>query len=175
MQANPTEGLKDKSNYDRVRVTVDTVAEQENSYGDVRIREIFCRWLNFGNAAATRLRSLRLLNKLNEAPKQFKIKLDAKDINIGLTDILFVESRVITDDTGKPIPTYLEVTQKTEPVAGHEVSLVAQAYLYAGNYGYIMPNTANPYGTATDAEKASGAYISDTDGVIFTDEPYVII
>lgn len=175
VQANPTEGLKDKSNYDRIRVTVDTVAEQDNAYNDVRIREIFCRWLNVGNDTSTRLRTIRLLNKLNASPKQFKIKLDAKDIAIGLTDVLYVESRVITDDTGKPVPTYLEVTQKSEPVAGHEVDVVAQAYLYEGNYGYIMPNTANPYGSATQAEKDSGAYISDAAGVIFTDDPYVII
>lgn len=175
VQADPTAGLKDKSNYDRIRVTVDTEAEQANSYNDVRVREIFCRWLNFGNDTSTRLRSIRLLNKLNASPKQFKIRLDAKDIAISLTDVLYVESRIITDDTGKHVPTYLEVTQKSEPVAGHEVDIVAQAYLYEGNYGYIMANTANPYGTATDLEKETGAYISDTAGIIFTDEPYVII
>jgi hypothetical protein len=175
VQADPTAGLKDKSNYDRIRVTVDTEAEQANSYNDTRVREIFCRWLNFGNETSTRLRSIRLLNKLNASPKQFKIKLDAKDIAISLTDVLYVESRVITDDTGKPVPTYLEVTQKSEPIAGHEVDVVAQAYLYEGNYGYIMDDEANPYGSATDLEKETGAYISDTAGVIFTDEPYVII
>lgn len=175
VQADPTAGLKDKSNYDRIRVTVDVEAEQENSYNDTRIREIFCRWLNLGNDTSTRLRTIRLLNKLNASPKHFKIKLDAKDIAISLTDVLYVESRVITDDTGKPIPTYLEVTQKTEPVAGHEVDITAQAYLYEGNYGYIMANTANTYGSATDLEKETGAYISDTAGVIFTDDPYIII
>lgn len=175
VQANPTAGAKDKSNYDRIRVTVDTEAEQANSYNDTRIREIFCRWLNIGNNTSERLRSRRLLNKFNASPKQFKIKLDAKDIAIGLTDILYVESRVITDETGKPVPTYLEVTQKSEPIAGHEVNIVAQSYLYEGKYGYIMPNTANPYGTATEQEKLSGCYISDAAGVIFTDDPYVII
>jgi len=175
VQADPTAGLKDKPNYDRIRVTVDAEAEQENSYNDTRIREIFCRWLNLGNDTSTRLRATRLLNKLNASPKQFKIKLDAKDIAIGLTDILYVESRVITDDTGKPIPTYLEVTQKTEPIAGHEVDITAQVYLYEGKYGYVMENTANPYGSATDLEKATGAYISDAAGIVFTDDPYTII
>lgn len=175
VQSNPTAGAKDKSNYDRIRVTVDTEAEQSNSYNDTRIREIFCRWLNVGNDASARLRSRRLLNKLNASPKQFRIKLDAKDIAIELTDVLYVESRVITDETGKPSPVYLEVTQKSEPVAGHEVDIVAQAYLYEGKYGYIMENTANVYGSATDLEKETGCYISDAAGVIFTDEPYVII
>lgn len=175
VQTDPTQGVKDKSNFDRIRVTVDTVAEGVNAYNDVKIREIFCRWLNVGRDAAVRLRSLRLLTRFNSSPKHFKIKLDAKDINIGLTDVVRVTSRVVTDETGKPIPTLLEVIQKTEPVAGHEVDIVAQAYLYEGNYGFIMENTANSYDSATAQEKEDGCYISDTAGVIFTDDPYLII
>lgn len=175
VQSDPTASSTDKSNYDRIRVTVDTVAEQANSYNDVKIREILCRWLNVGRDAAVRIRSLRLLTRFNTAPKLFKIKLDAKDISLGLTDVVQVNSRVITDETGKPIPTLLEIIQKSEPVAGHEVDIVAQAYLYEGKYGYIMENTANGYDTATNLEKAQGCYISDAAGVIFTDPPYTII
>lgn len=175
VQSDPTNGVKDKSNYDRIRVTIDTVAEQENSYNDTKIREVFCRWLNVGRDAAVRIRSLRLLSRFNTAPKVFSIKLDAKDISINLADVIEVTSRVITDETGKPVPTLLEVIQKSEPVAGHEVEILAQAYLYEGNYGYIMENTANGYDTATDLELEQGCYISDEDGVIFTDEPYTII
>jgi len=175
VQTDPTQGISSKSNFDRIRVTVDTVAEGANAYNDVKIREIFCRWLNVGRDAATRLRSLRLLTRFNTAPKQFRIKLDVKDISIGLTDVIRVTSRVITDETGEPVPTLLEVIQKTEPVAGHEVEIVAQAYLYEGKYGFIMANTANQYDSATDLEKEEGCYISDTAGVVFTDPPYLII
>lgn len=175
VQSDPTKGVKEKSNFDRIRVTVDTVAEGANAYNDVKIREIFCRWLNVGRDAAVRLRSLRLLTRFNSAPKHFKIKLDAKDISIGLTDVVRVTSRVITDETGKPVPTLLEVIQKSEPVAGHEVDIVAQAYLYEGNYGFIMNDLANGYDTATTQEKEDGCYISDAAGVIFTDDPYLII
>lgn len=175
LQSDPTDGAKDKSNYDRIRVTVDTEAEQENSYNDVHIREIFCRWLNVGGDASIRIRSRRLLARFNTAPKIIKFKVDAKDISIGLTDVVQVESRVISDDTGKPIPTLFEVTQRTETVAGHEIELMAQEYRYEGNYGYIMANDANPYGSATDQEKEEGCYIADAAGVIFTDETYKII
>lgn len=175
VQADPTEGPKDKSNYDRIRVTVDTVAEQENSYNDVRIREIFCRWLNLGRDASVRIRSLRLLTRFSSAPKVIKLTLDIKDIDIGLTNVLEVSSRVITDDTGKPVPTLFEVIQRTETVAGHELEIVAQEYLYLGKYGYIMENVANGYDTATTEEKEDGCYIADAAGIIFTDEPYQII
>lgn len=175
VQSNPTEGVKDKGNYDRITITIDAEAEQENSYNDTRIKEIFCRWLNAGADAAVRIRSQRYLFRFNTSPKLFKIKLDAKDIDIGLADVLDVSSRVITDETGKPIPTKLEIIQKSEPTAGHEVDLIAQAYYYEGKFGYIMLNTANGYDTATDDEKAYGCYLADEAGVVFTDDPYVII
>ena len=46
VQADATQGVKEKSNYDRIRATIDTVAEQANSYNDTRVREIFFRWFN---------------------------------------------------------------------------------------------------------------------------------
>ena len=175
VQSDPTDSATDKSNYDRIRVTVDTEAEQDNSYDDVRIREIFCRWLNVGRDAAVRIRSLRLLQRFNTAPKVIKATLDIKDIDLSLTSVIEVTSRVITDDTGKPVPTLFEVRQRTETVAGHEVEIIAQEYLYAGKYGFIMENTANSYDTSTELERDTGCYISDAAGIIFTDEPYQII
>lgn len=175
VQSDPTDSATDKSNYDRIRVTVDTEAEQDDAYDDIRIREIFCRWLNVGRDAAVRIRSLRLLQRFNTAPKVIKATLDIKDIDVSLASVIEVSSRVITDDTGKPVPTLFEVIQRIETVAGHEVEILAQEYLYAGKYGFIMENTANPYDTSTELERDTGCYISDAAGIIFTDEPYQII
>lgn len=175
VQSDPTDSATDKSNYDRIRVTVDAEAEQDDAYNDVRIREIFCRWLNVSRDATVRIRSLRLLQRFNTAPKVIKATLDIKDVDLSLTSVIEVTSRVITDDTGKPVPTLFEVTQRTETVAGHEVEILAQEYLYVGNYGFIMENTANPYDTSTELERDTGCYISDAAGIIFTDEPYQII
>jgi hypothetical protein len=177
VQADPTQGLKEKSNYDRIRATIDTVAEQANSYNDTRVREIFFRWFNRGNDTQARLSSLRLLNRLRNSPKSYTILLDAKDRDIALTDVIRITSRVVTDDTGKAEPTLLQVTQRVEKQSGHEVQISAQSYLYDGKYGYIMENTANVYGSATATEKATGAYIVDGTTLQFPDgaEPYVII
>ena len=177
VQSDPTEGVKEKSNYDRIRATIDAVAEQANSYNDTRVREIFFRWFNTGNDTQARLSSLRLLQRLRNAPKSFTITLDAKDRDIGLTDVIRVTSRVITDDTGKAEPTLLQVTQRVEKQSGHEVQISAQSYQYDGKYGYVMENTANVYGSATATEKATGGYIVDETTLKFPDgaDPYVII
>lgn len=177
VQADPTQDVKDKSNYDRIRATIDVVAEQANSYNDTRVREVFFRWFNTGNDTQARLSSLRLLQRLRNAPKSYTILLDAKDRDIGLTDVIRVTSRVITDDTGKPEPALLQVTQRVEKRSGHEVEISAQSYLYDDKYGWIMENTANVYGSATPTEKATGAYIVDGTTLTFPDgaAPYLII
>ena len=177
VQSDPTQDVKDKSNYDRIRATIDIEAEQVNSYNDTRVREIFFRWFNTGNDTQARLSSLRLLQRLRTSPKSYTILLDAKDRDIGLTDIIRVTSRVITDDTGKPEPALLQVTQKVEKKSGHEVEISAQSYLYDNKYGWVMENDANVYGSATATEKATGAYIVDGSTLEFPDGagPYYII
>lgn len=178
VQADPTQGVKEKSNYNRIRATIDTVAEQENAYNDTRVREIFFRWFNTGNDTQVRLASLRLLQRLRNAPKSYTILLDAKDRdNTDLTDVIRVTSRIVTDETGNPTPKLLQVTQRVEKASGHEVQITAQSYEYDGKYGFIMENTANVYGSATELEKESGAYIVDGTTLVFPDgaDPYVII
>ena len=178
VQADPTQGVKEKSNYDRIRATIDAIAEQENSYNDTRVREIFFRWFNTGNDTQARLSSLRLLQRLRNAPKSYTILLDAKDRdNTNLTDVIRVTSRVITDDTGKAEPTLLQVTQRVEKQSGHEVQITAQSYQYDGKYGWVMEDTANVYGSATTTEKETGAYIVNGTTLVFPDGagPYLII
>jgi hypothetical protein len=177
VQSDPTQDVKDKANYDRIRATIDTVAESSVEYNDTRVREIFFRWFNRGNDTQARLSSRRLLQRFRTSPKSYKILLDAKDRDIGLTDVIRINSRVVTDDTGKPEPTLLQVTQRVEKQSGHEVEITAQSYQYSGKYGFIMNNSANPYNTATANEKATGAYIVDGTTLEFPDGegPYLII
>jgi len=85
--------------------------------------------------------------------------LDAKDISIGLFDILNVTSRVITDGAGKPVASKLQVIEKTETRSGHEVKIVAQSYNYPDARGFIMVNTAPNYSSATEEDKNGGCYI----------------
>jgi len=159
VQADPTKGVKSKENYNRLTVTIDSDAESKSAYGDTRIREIFCRWLNLGADSIVGLLSTRLLNRFNSAPKTYRITLDAKDRVIGLADVLTVSSRVITDDTGSPVDTTLQVIKLVESQYGHEVEVTAQAYDYNSRIARVMANTANDYTSATALEKSKGGYV----------------
>lgn len=158
-QSDPTKGLEDKSNYDTITVTVDTDAESDNNYGEPRIREVFCRWLNETNQTAISIINSRLLQRFNKAPVYQTITLDAKDIAIGLVDVIDITSRVVTDDTGKAVADRVQVIEKTEVKSGHEVKITCQAYNYEEYYGFIMTNGSPVYGSATESQKDSGCYL----------------
>lgn len=158
-QSDPTKGVKDKSNYDRIVVLLDSDAENTNNYGEPRVREIFCRWINETSVYSIRIICRRLLERFKMAPVYQTITLDAKDIDISLVDILDITSRVVTDETGNQVPDRVQVIEKTEVKSGHEVKITCQAFQYDTDYGWIMVNTAPVYGSATTLQKDQGCYL----------------
>ena len=178
VQTDPTKDVSAKENYDRLTVTIDSESESKKAYGDTRVREVFCRWLNMGADSIVGLLSIRLLNRFNTAPKTYSITLDAKDRSVGLADVIEVTSRAVTDETGNPVATNLQVIKLSESKFGHEVEVTAQAYDYEGRFARVMANTANDYGSATALEKSKGGYIVDGGTLVFASDgssPYVTI
>ena len=178
-QSDPTVDYKSKSNYDQINVIVDTDSESENAYDSSTIREVYCRWLNNGAQSITRLIALRLLNRFNTAPKTVTVTLDAADRGLGLTDVAKLSSYVITDETGAPKDTLMQVFQVKESKSGHEIQVSMQEFQYqGGRSGYCMPNTTtSTYDTATDLERAAGNFAVDGTTLKFSDGtgPYVAI
>lgn len=176
-QSDPTKDYKDKSNYDQIQVIVDTDAEGANAYNDTKVREVFCRFLNNGADAVVRVQALRLLQRFNTPPVHYTITLDSQDRALGLTDVLRLDSRIATDDAGLPVQKLLQVYRKEETRSGHELKVSAQAFIYEGRYGYIMPNGSPVYGSATQLQKDTGAFLVNGSTLTFSDGtgPYVFI
>lgn len=176
-QSDPTKSHTDKSNYDQINVLVDSDAESVNAYNDTKFTEVFCRWLNNGADAIVRTLAIRLLKRFNTPPKHYTILLDAKDRDIGLADVIELDSRIITDETGLPVTALLQVIKTTQKRSGHEIEIVAQSFNYDGKYGVIMENTAPVYGSATDEQKRNGAWFVNGSTLVFPDgaSPYLFI
>jgi hypothetical protein len=175
-QSDPTKDYKDKNNYDRLNVLVDTTAESVNAYNDTKVREVFCRWLNDGADAIVRTLSLRLLKRLNTPPVHYTIVLDAELKTLNLADVVELDSRVATDETGLPVKKLLQIIRRTEKKSGHEVEIEAQSFRYDGKYGQVMANGSPVYGSATDEQKRLGAFFVGT-SLKFSDgsPPYAFI
>lgn len=172
-QYDETKSATDPSNYGRASVRFG-----DGHYDDDRIKEVFCRWLGAGADALISVVTARLLTRFERSPKRFTLVLDAKDREIKLAQIIYISSKYLTDVTGNPVSTLAQVISRKDSVPGHEIQVQCQLFDFSGRYGYIMENTAtSDYDSATDLEKAEGAYIIDDGDLFFSDgtEPYVFI
>ncbi len=177
VQKDPTKGATDPDNYRRAGYTTSLNAKGPLAYGDSRTRRIFWRWFNLGSDSEVSLLSLRLLRRFVSSPIHLSATLDIKDRAIGLTDVLRVQTSGMTDVTGKPVTTLLQVISRSEADAGREVDMVAQAYQFDGKFGYCMPDDAADFDMASDLEKETGEFACDDITLLLPDgsAPYEAI
>ena len=173
VQIDPTKAMG-KDNFLRQRLLIDVDAESDFNYDDSRVKEIYCRWLNHGADSLVRILSKRLLNRFNRQPVLFEVMLDAKD-DVGLADIIRMESRVVADESGKAYPQLMQVIRRDDVKNGHSLKIKAQKFQFDQRYGYVTENTRPLYTASSDAQKARGAYFVDETTLVFGDNtgPYV--
>lgn len=158
-QQDPTKDYKEKANYNQINVIVDTEAEGANAYNDTKIREVFCRWFNNGADAIVRVLALRLLKRFNKVPVHLNMTFDSVEGEaLALTDVIRLNSRVVTDDVGIPKEKLFQVFRKDTAGGGKDIKVSAQGFDYEGRYGFFLATTGNNYNTATPTQKAKGAF-----------------
>lgn len=174
VQLDPTKSATDASNYARGIGTYDFEAKSARAYGDTRARKIFCRWFNEGADGEIVVLSKRLLNRFRLAPVRYRIRLDAKDTAIGLADVAMITSEALQDDVGRGVAVPVQIVGRSEPVPGHEIEVIAQAYAFSGRYGYATENTRPTYAASSAAQRARGFYACDSTTLKMSngDEPY---
>lgn len=157
---DPTKSITDSANYLRGFYLADAAAKSPLAYGDTKIKEINCRWLNHGNDALVKILSKRLLNRFNRQPVRYEIDLDIND-DVKLTDVINMQSYVISDETGLGRSQLMQVISREDIKQGHQLRIVTQSFAFNQRYGYITENTRPVYGSSSAAQKARGAYFSD--------------
>ncbi|MGB1215393.1 MAG: hypothetical protein ACPG4X_18635 [Pikeienuella sp.] len=173
---NAADGVKDSTNYDVLNVHIDEDAEGNAQYAQIKDREIYMRWLGPGQSSIAAAIASRLVARYRDTPRTLKFSADAKDrANLWVAELGTMESRLLVDATGKRVATPFQVIRFEETQAGHVFEIEAENFAYQGRFGYVMQNSANDYGSATDAEKELGFYIVDP-AIGFPDgtDPYQI-
>lgn len=178
-RADPTKGIgsgDDVSNYLRRALTVnpDAVA----IYGDkVRTRTIRTRWLDQGDDTTVAIVSWQLLRRFEKAPMRVEVTIDARDKAINLADVVELSTDDQASPTGEATTRLMQVIGRSEPTPYHNIKAELQRFEFSGRFGYIMADTAPAYGSASDDEKANGAFIVDEGTLQFPDGtgPYRII
>lgn len=159
---NPTIAADEIGNYARLRGRIDADAESSDQYGDVRIRQIFSRWLTTAPQAIQT--ADRIGSRFRNAVETLSLKVDAKDRSIELADVLLVTTRTVVDETGSARPEQWQVITFEEVIAGEVIRLDMQRFEYLGRFWIWADEAAPDYSAATDEEKAVNAYWSDADG-----------
>lgn len=167
----------DPKSYARSRYMIDLDSKAPNAYGDTRLREITTRWLNHGDDINTRLIGRRALQRMRSAPVRYRLTLDAKDRDTGLTDVLRIVTGAIRSDVGLPETKSAQVVGVEQGRSGHEFLISAQSYDYDGRLAWLTENTVPVYASASDAQKDPGWFLVDAATLKFSDAtgPYELI
>jgi hypothetical protein len=162
VQIDPSRGTS-ADNFLRTRVTIDVESKLPSAYGDTRIKEINCRWLNQGDDSIVRILSIRYLNRFKFQPVRYYVELDYKD-DMSIGDVVSISSYKITDEAGELKDELAQVTMRSDIVSGHKLEVLLQQFQFDKRYGFITENSRPLYNDSTATQKARGAYFVGPSG-----------
>jgi hypothetical protein len=174
VQIDPSRGVS-PDNFSRTRITIDAESKLPQAYGDTRIKEINCRWLNNGNDAVVRILSIRYLNRFKFQPVRYFVELDYKD-DMSIGDVARITSYKITDATGELQEQLAQVTMRNDVISGHKIEVLLQQFQFDERYGFVTENSRPGYNESTAAQKNRGAYFVGESGLFDDNQgPYRFI
>lgn len=154
---NPFGGLSEPTNYAK-RYT----AINGDNLGEPRIVSIYAPWIDIRTQAVQL--SVRLLTRYKNTPRFLTITVDAKDRAYVTGSVLDVETSAIVNSEGAVDRLRWQVISAKEVQPGHSYLLDLQTYEFLGRFGRYMADGSVDYGSATEAQKATGAWYADDDG-----------
>ncbi len=146
----------------------DPYAESANQYGSGKQKTFYAYWIGTSGQAA--MLSGRHLARYRDNDKRIYLEMDVKDASLAVGDDCYINSSRITDEYGANANTLIQIIQRDEIEFAHRYRYTALLNKFQGRYARIMSATASSvYSSATDDEKALGAYIAAAGGGNFSD------
>lgn len=164
------------ASYDRADIYIDADAEGANEYNDERASVIKSRWLSSANSLAGPAFVARDIAARRDAPAKLKFKLDPKDYNISLAQLVDVSTKAILDVAGAKKTTRLRITRLADK--GTHIECEARTTKYRSNsgeavrYAYIAANGTADYPTE---QVHAHICVTATGKMTNGDAPYLII
>lgn len=164
---DPTKSAEEPGNYNIHLMVFDGQAEED--YGSAVYKHIFCPWFIGADYSSIRVVARRFLGRFTNPPARYRVILDIDDGPMALADVIDMTSDEFTSTTGLPETKRVQVVQRYEPVTAHEIEFLCQVFEWTGRGGYITPNDWPVYGSASEAQKDQGAWISTDGATTFPD------
>jgi hypothetical protein len=168
---NVTEDIDKVGNYRNAVLRVD--GDSEYAYQESRTKRVWSRWLT--TEAQARQLSVRMLERYKLNPRYITLKVDAKDRNISVGEVIMLETMSIQDPTGEGITAMFQVISVNEITQGEVIQLELQSFEFeeAERYGfYTYPDALN-YTDYTKAERIGKAFYADNNNKVAGDDPYL--
>ena len=156
---DPTKSATSADNYSKGEAVGDTNWSGANGYNDTRIRTIFSRVLDNGNASAARIAAKRIVNRFSLAPKRVVVDVDIKD-DMRITDVARLNSPRVVQPNGRAAVDLYQVTGRDVVTLGSSIRLTLQRYYYSQRYAAIAPNATPNYNAASTAQKDKYAFFA---------------
>ena len=170
-QKNPTEDLEKPWNFKRLNVTTDADAESEDQYGDARIKQIYSRWIIESQLSQAVKLSTRMTERYRQVPRSITLRVDAKDSDAWTGDVIKVTMRTLTDYSGAPLPTYLQIIEAKEVTLGSVYEYTLEDTQFNGRYGFWAPTGIPDYGSATDDQRSRYGFWANSSGLMSDGSP----
>lgn len=155
----------DIENFQRGRIAADLSKSGSDRYNGASIRQIFCRWYD-DDALALSLAG-RYLARYSDTPETVIFELDQKDDSkLEMGGRMRVNSWQFSDLTGNnETRTFqvIELDEKDEP--GHSFLVTGFTSSFTGRYFFISPDGIPDFSAASDEQKESYGYISESNGL----------
>lgn len=158
-QRDPTKSVTEEANYRSAYIRADL--QSEAAYGQASIRKIFSRWIASGPLAQAT--ASRIGARYVDTPRQAKFRMDAKDRDYGIGDVIEIEHFLEVDQFGERTRKRWTAVSWEEVEPGETVELLCEDTTLYGRIYFVQPNTEGDY-EASDAGSYYG-WVTDSDGL----------
>lgn len=166
---NPTFEM-DKFNYfDSVKITVDTTSEDPDAYGQKKVKKIWSRWISVDQGSIASEITNRLNSEYRNTKNIVTATLTPKDDDAWTGNVVTLSTSQLQDNTGAALNgTYiiLEVNEQLKPGSvtyKYSMQNIGDANTSGVRTGLIGPNTLLNYGSESEANKDTYAFIAADD------------
>lgn len=161
-RVNPLLKLDEWRNYAQAIDILDASARSSEEYGEDRIRTIYSRFLSADNLAEASVLANRLIARYRDNPRKFSFKLDAKDCDLRVGDVVLVNSDSLQGADGFAKITSMQILSRTEVIAGTTYAYELTDTFFFGRYAWVMDDATPDYSAATEVQKAKGCFVCDS-------------
>lgn len=152
-------------NYRVVQLRLDTDAEGPfQADGTIREMVIKSPWVS--TEANARLIAFQILRHYSITPAYAKVKLDAKDMALGVESFFDLSTSDDVDPEGYRRVRRWEVISFDPTYEANTLMVEAQESPYIGKFAVIMANDAPDYADATADERIEGCWFAENDGTM---------